>query len=352
MLSFTQFLLLVEGVLDNLKAANPEHSDTVDQLAGIDHTPTKKYVAPLLKMHISGNLPNPSENAEHISNTIRAFDVHGPKTGQPDFRAYKSFSDVSSALQPHIERALKKKEVRSDAPVIHEDDNIRVRRIDSEPAACKYGAGTKWCVSSRDATVTDKDSPYHKENGRIVKETPTHLHLKFNNSETPISFPRDNVKKLNLFDHYSENGKNNMYTIEDKGTGEKFAYHEGEGGDSVRDAEDTDIGTRSLIEKYPQLENIEDLRQSKGGHNFIIPGFVRNLQNDNITDDMKQMLTSYRYDRVYDNLYKQPNEVFIKKLKNHPLVDEDVKQKLRDFLTKNKDMFDMSNHDRDIRRLI
>jgi len=74
------------------------------------------------------------------------------KGEQRDIGQYKTFGDlkqvVDKASKVVTKRQKKKKAKAKGAQVVHSDNNVTVYHITSKPAACFYGAGTKWCISA------------------------------------------------------------------------------------------------------------------------------------------------------------------------------------------------------------
>lgn len=275
MLRFRYFCYLLEAITDRLKQQYPEHSDTIDRLDKLDTTSTKKYIRPLLRMHINGVLDH---SDSQIKDTINDFELHGNKIeekGKRDFGSYDSLEDVNKELKPHVENYQYKirtsQKAKEGNKIIYDNGKgLKVRRIDNPEAACKYGSGSKWCVSSTYASVKDPGDPYgDSKTGKITKETDNHIYLKFDDVPHPLPFRKIHVLKHNAFHSYSHGGKNKMYIIHDENNGRKFAYHEGEDGDITRDEKDENIGTSNLVNMYPELSKIDELKKTVGGHHFI-----------------------------------------------------------------------------------
>ena len=207
-----------------------------------------------------------------------SFELHGNKIeekGKRDFGSYDSLEDVNKELKPHVENYQYKirtsQKAKEGNKIIYDNGKgLKVRRIDNPEAACKYGSGSKWCVSSTYASVKDPGDPYgDSKTGKITKETDNHIYLKFDDVPHPLPFRKIHVLKHNAFHFYSHGGKNKMYIIHDENNGRKFAYHEGEDGDITRDEKDENIGTSNLVNMYPELSKIDELKKTVGGHHFI-----------------------------------------------------------------------------------
>lgn len=217
------FLTLLEGRLTDFRAANPHLSFLSDKHA-------LKYGPGLTRMQ---DVP---EDPQKVIGTLNNFDVHGSKLKDnlKDFNQHPSFEAVQSALQPYVEKSQTQKaqqeKATKGAPIVFDDGNgLTVRHIDTKDASCKYGAGTKWCVSA---------------------------------------------SKNNMFSQYKKgtswlggNQNNKMYTIHTP-DGRKFAYHEGEL-NMARDEKNEEVDIRDLVKQYPSLSNSEELRKSKYGISFL-----------------------------------------------------------------------------------
>jgi hypothetical protein len=65
--------------------------------------------------------------------------------------------ELNEIIKKLEKKAEKKKQVEDGAELIYEDDTWYVYKINTFPACQKYGARTKWCITSEDETAEDSD---------------------------------------------------------------------------------------------------------------------------------------------------------------------------------------------------
>jgi hypothetical protein len=81
---------------------------------------------------------------------VKDFDKYQKQLEKKDINQYRSFEELEKALEPFKERE-KEKELESQTEKIYEDDNFLVLIPKTIEASCKYGSGTKWCTTVKDA---------------------------------------------------------------------------------------------------------------------------------------------------------------------------------------------------------
>lgn len=79
---------------------------------------------------------------------VKDFEKYQSQLEKKDINQYKDFVELESALSPFKEKE-KLKELESQTEKIYEDDQFVVVIPKSEEASCKYGAGTRWCTTSK-----------------------------------------------------------------------------------------------------------------------------------------------------------------------------------------------------------
>jgi hypothetical protein len=117
-----------------------------DRLKAIDPTPTFKYLEAIIGFYLGGT------PIEEIRTTINSFDkmVEKNQIKQRDINSYKDFDDLVDVVKTSdIQYGLKQasKEKSRDAKTVYEDERYKVLVPRTHEASCKYGAGTKWCIT-------------------------------------------------------------------------------------------------------------------------------------------------------------------------------------------------------------
>jgi|LakMenEpi03Aug12_release.lakeMendotaPanAssembly.Ray.scaffolds.fasta_scaffold12812_8 hypothetical protein len=79
---------------------------------------------------------------------VQDFDKYQKNLQKKDINQYRSFEELEKALEPFKEKE-KEKELENQTEKIYEDDNFLVLVPKTEEASCKYGSGTKWCVTQK-----------------------------------------------------------------------------------------------------------------------------------------------------------------------------------------------------------
>lgn len=98
---------------------------------------------------------NPEEALKLMDDVFK----HQKKLSKKDFAQYSSYEE----LRRDIAR-IKSEERTADATKIYEDNDLLVLAANTWEASCKYGAGSKWCTTSRD------DSSYWQRHNQTGTE--------------------------------------------------------------------------------------------------------------------------------------------------------------------------------------
>jgi hypothetical protein len=140
-------VLLKEGRKEDLKKKYSdkfkEYPDTLDFVLGISDLADSnyKYTDFVLKnLH-----PNSStDEVEDAVELVKDFEQFSGKLQIKDINQYRSFEQ----LQGEIQKLKEVKKPKPESERIYEDDKFLVIKPKNEEASCKYGANTKWCVTS------------------------------------------------------------------------------------------------------------------------------------------------------------------------------------------------------------
>jgi hypothetical protein len=102
------------------------------------------------------------EKANEIKGAVEKFHKHSQRLKNKDINSYKTAKELSDAIDSLGQsKTSKKKQVKSGAERLYEDDDILIIRPETHEQVCLYGAGSKWCITEKDASHY---SDYVKEN--------------------------------------------------------------------------------------------------------------------------------------------------------------------------------------------
>ncbi len=169
-LSFKQYIVevfenLLENRLEYLEKKNPtipsahdtyakhrEAKDIIHHFAThADPTKNKQYTQWIINKYKNGNFRQ--EDAPRVKEALSKFDKYKGKMEHKDIGHYKNLNHLEDETDKHSGAASKKEEARmlkhEGADVVHEGNGVSVHKLKTHEAACKYGAGTKWCTASK-----------------------------------------------------------------------------------------------------------------------------------------------------------------------------------------------------------
>lgn len=120
-----------------------------DQIKDLDPSKNFKYVEKMIQMYLKD-----SPSIEELGEVFKQFDDLSKrnKIKNSDISTYKSFKDLKSVTSSSLSSYQEKKESKyksGDITLVYEDDNVLVIIPRTHEATCKYGAGTKWCITER-----------------------------------------------------------------------------------------------------------------------------------------------------------------------------------------------------------
>jgi hypothetical protein len=176
------------------------------------------------------------DEIDRLVEALKFFDVHNQKYKFQDFKSY-SKSDLFNFLSEtdKLREEFKKKKGSKEAQKVYDGPNLLVVRPKSYEASCLYGAGTRWCTSS-------KTSSSHYEN---YAETGSLYYFLTKNVDSSNKF-----YKVALY--VTESGEEKWYDATDRELGEneiellKSAY-----GDAFKEV-------RKDFESLNKLEGFEN----------------------------------------------------------------------------------------------
>jgi hypothetical protein len=124
-------------------------------LKELDPSPTKKYLSFIIKSYLAG------VNLDLLGNRITEYDtlLNRNQVDRKDINAFKTFSQLDEYVQAFNNirsgRELKR-EIKKEADVIMDTDDIFIVVPQSHESSCLYGAGTKWCTTARNNVHWEK----------------------------------------------------------------------------------------------------------------------------------------------------------------------------------------------------
>jgi hypothetical protein len=177
------------------------------------HEPTMQSVEDILDETMQFKSPEAGEIAGFLMTLVKKFhellpymvyndEVSGEKYGTTDLYQYK-FTDsdmihyLGSDLAQAKERKQRKdeeKEAKKGVDKIYEDGNWLVVRPKTWGASCVYGAGTKWCTTSKET-----DSHFKRETDRKFLIYVINKSKNSDNPEYKVAWQIPYVKKVNKY---------------------------------------------------------------------------------------------------------------------------------------------------------
>jgi HEAT repeat protein len=159
MLSFINYLLMIEAKVDDLAAKHPEHADAIRKYSAADPTPTKKFLPWLVKQHISGHV---TPDDARLGSTLQHFDKVKHSLDTKDHSSYH-YNDLATAVGDRVKSKMEQEGKKNAVETIHTQPNgITAQHIKTKEASQDlYGGGnerggkkgcargTSWCVSAR-----------------------------------------------------------------------------------------------------------------------------------------------------------------------------------------------------------
>ena len=151
--------LLLEGrkedILKKYGGENQEVIDTINYFSVEDPSGNNKYLEWMFKNWAGlGKDRNYSPLDYEVVDLVKLFHQNVQRVKNKDINSY-SFKELEETVKEAEEKRRLtqiKKEAKKQKTVIYEDDNWFVVSPHSWKSSCYYGAGTKWCVTSKDTS--------------------------------------------------------------------------------------------------------------------------------------------------------------------------------------------------------
>lgn len=97
---------------------------------------------------------NKRDEMDRLVEALKFFDVHNKKYEYPEFRKYAD-GDLFNFLKEtdELKEEFTKKKGEKEVQKVYEDDRVLVVKPLSYESSCVYGAGTRWCTSSKSTST-------------------------------------------------------------------------------------------------------------------------------------------------------------------------------------------------------
>jgi hypothetical protein len=230
--------ILLEGKKENLidkYKDSPAFSDApelLEKLIDGDPSATKKYSEWMIKQMISLGDPITfsvadnvnlfidliesfhksataikPEDIDYAASTSSFVDASKIKSSPKDINKYKSIWGLQAVLNGVRQRQImvqKEKEVKNESNKIYEDDKYLIVEPYSHGASCYYGAGTKWCTTTKGDTryfdkYSDEGSLYYIIDKKSNDGTWGKMALFVrSNGNTEVYDQKDSVRSLDV----------------------------------------------------------------------------------------------------------------------------------------------------------
>ncbi len=142
--------ILLEGRKeDAIKRYGEEHKPLIDILSQGDPSGNNKYLDWMTKTSLG--LLNNEDNipsANSVIDLINGFHENLPRIKNKDINSYNRFLDLVNVVDEARVKAEEKR-ISKQAKKIFENDDAVIFVPFTTEASCKYGAGSKWCISGR-----------------------------------------------------------------------------------------------------------------------------------------------------------------------------------------------------------
>ena len=136
--------VLLEGRKEDvIKKFGDENSEIINTLSSNDPSGNNKYLSWMAKMVLVVG-----ENQNHIVRVTNEFHEQLPRIKEKDINTYKSYSEIKKIVDEALIKS-EEKAAEKEADKVFEDDTVVIYAPLTVRASCKYGSGSKWCITSK-----------------------------------------------------------------------------------------------------------------------------------------------------------------------------------------------------------
>ena len=205
---------LLEKLIDGDPSATKKYSEwMIKQMIGLGSPLTYSvadnvnlFLELIEKFHKSASAITP-EDIDYAATTSTLVDAPTIKSAPKDINKYKSIWGLQAVLNGVRQRQImvqKEKEVKNESNKIYEDDKYLIVEPYSHGASCYYGAGTKWCTTTKGDTryfdkYSDEGSLYYIIDKKSNDGTWGKMALFVrSNGNTEVYDQKDSVRSLDV----------------------------------------------------------------------------------------------------------------------------------------------------------
>lgn len=308
--------IIQEDKFGEIILRNPELKQNIEyfKLNGLK----PKYLDWLVKQYKTQNLEN-SFSREEVLGFINKFDllIIRNQLQKRDINQYKNIDDLNSSMEQisiEYNNKINKKELGKQYHVLYEDNDYKIVQPLTEEASCKFGQGTKWCISGKE---NNKFKAYSEEDGFkflfVINKTTgekdaiaynsDHNILEIYNSEDvkveeiqfAIDMPLNIVKEINRFMEFRGIPEINKQELNDS-MNEFFTNPENFISDKVEDNEqhfDWFWSYSNTQQKFKMIDLIIKLGKENYKHAFNV--YKHFFENNNTNAQENLLLTEGLY---------------------------------------------------------
>jgi hypothetical protein len=139
--------LLLEGRLEDVKRKYPGYDKLIDALSKDDPSGNNKYLMWMVK-EVIPHMSSFNMRSISVVRAIEYFHENQQSFTKKDINQYESLQELENTIKEVKQKKIEKKG-KKDADKVYEDDTWLVVSPKSWEASCVYGAGSKWCVASK-----------------------------------------------------------------------------------------------------------------------------------------------------------------------------------------------------------
>lgn len=132
---------------DAIKKYGEEWSDLIENLSENDPSGNNKYLDWMVNqvINVSGSV-DPVIESERVINLVRDFHRLLPRISKKDINSYKTFNELLSVVDD-AKKSEQESKATKEAKKIYDKDGVVIYVPLTVQASCKYGRGSKWCIS-------------------------------------------------------------------------------------------------------------------------------------------------------------------------------------------------------------
>jgi hypothetical protein len=194
--------VLLEGRKeDAIKKYGEQHTSLINNLSSGDPSGNNKYLNWMARQVIT--------NGENQTNIIRVTtDFHSqlPRIKNKDINSYKTYRDLKTVVDEALDKA-EEKSADKEADKVYEDNEVVIYAPLTVRASCKYGAGSKWCITGKSGSGAS--TSYNDYYDRYSKDAVFYFFLRKNVSQSQDS------RGYKWALQYSHNGSQTWWDAED-----------------------------------------------------------------------------------------------------------------------------------------